>query len=246
MSVVLVTGGTGTLGRLLVPVLQAGGHDVRVLSRRPGAGTHTGDLATGDGVAAAADGAEIIIHLASDRRLARTDEQQTTRLLAAAGSCHHLLYLSIVGVDAIPFGAYQRKLACERLIAASDVPSTVLRATQFHELLAMILGIAARGPLAVLPLDMLFQPVAAADVATCLAELAGGPPLVRAPDFGGPEVLTGWQIAGAWRARYHRPRAVLSVRFPGPVYRAYADGLNTCPEHADGQQRWADYVTSRS
>jgi uncharacterized protein YbjT (DUF2867 family) len=246
MSVVLVTGGTGTLGRLLVPALQAGGHDVRVLSRRPGAGTHTGDLATGEGVEAAAAGAEVIVHLASDRRLGRTDEEQTARLLAAAQSCHHLLYLSIVGVDAIPFGYYQRKLACERLIAASDIPSTVLRATQFHELLAMVLGTVGRSPLAVLPLDMIFQPVAAADVAARLAQLVDGPPLVRAPDFGGPEVLTGWQIAGAWRARYHRPGAVLSVRFPGPVYRAFADGLNTCPEHADGRQRWADYVTSRS
>jgi uncharacterized protein YbjT (DUF2867 family) len=242
MSIVLVTGGTGTLGQALVPILASRGHDVRVLSRRPGAGTHTGDLASGTGLAEAAAGAELVVHAASDRRMGRSDPAQTRNLLAAVSDCRHLLYVSIVGVDAIPFGYYRVKLACEQLIADSPVPATTLRATQFHQLLAMMLRTAGRWPVAPLPLDLPFQGVAAAEVATRAADLLDGPPLGRAQDFGGPEVLTGWQLTAAWRARHGRPRSVLNVRLPGRAYRAFADGLNTCPEHADGRQTWAQFV----
>jgi uncharacterized protein YbjT (DUF2867 family) len=242
MSIVLVTGGSGTLGRHLVSILGARGHEVRVLSRRPGGGTHVGDLASGDGVAQAGAGAELVVHAASDRRMGRTDRQQTANLLDALPSCRHLVYVSIVGVDVIPYGYYRAKLACEELIGGSATPATVLRATQFHELLATALRATGRLPTAPLPLDFLFQSVAAAEVAGRVADLLAGPPLGRAPDFGGPEVLNGWQLVAAWRARLGSPRSVLNLRLPGRVYRAFADGLNTCPDHADGRQRWAEFV----
>jgi uncharacterized protein YbjT (DUF2867 family) len=242
VSVVLVTGGSGTLGRCLTPILAERGHEVRVLSRRPGAGTHVGDLSTGLGLTEAAAGAELVVHAASDRRLGRTDPGQTANLLAVAESCRHLVYVSIVGVDAIPFGYYQAKLACERLVEASGVPSSTLRATQFHELLAMALRSVRRWPVVVAPMELVFQSVAAAEVAARVADLVEGEPRGRVADFGGPQVLSGWQIAGAWRARHGWPRSVLSVRPPGRVYRAFADGLHTCPEHADGRQTWAEFA----
>ena len=248
MSTVLVTGGSGTLGRLLVPILAGRGHEVRVLSRRPGGGTHVGDLATGDDLAAAVAGAELIVHLASDQRMGRSDLVQTANLLAAAeaaGSCRHLVYLSIVGVDAIPFGYYRKKLECERLVEASPVPSTTQRATQFHELLATALRATGRWPVSVLPLELVFQSVAAAEVAERTADVLEAEPIRRAADFGGPEVLTGWQIAGAWRAVHGWPRRVISVRLPGRAYRAFADGLATAPGHADGRQTWAQFAAAR-
>jgi uncharacterized protein YbjT (DUF2867 family) len=246
VSVVLVTGGTGTFGRKLVPMLAERGHEVRVLSRRAGRGTHVGDLVTGAGVAVAAAGAEIVVHAATDdsARMGRTDPEQTRRLLAAAGDCRHLLYLSIVGIDAIPFGYYQRKLACEEIIAAGSVPYTILRATQFHELLALALGAASRLPVAPLPVGWKFQSVAAAEVAAHAAGLLDGEPAGRAADFGGPQVLTGWQIAGAWRAVHGRPRAVIGLRVPGGASRAFTRGLNTCPDHAYGRQTWAEFLRS--
>jgi uncharacterized protein YbjT (DUF2867 family) len=246
MSVVLVTGGSGTLGRYLVPILRARGHDVRVLSRTPDGGTHVGDLASGAGVAAAAAGAELVVHAASDRRMGRTDLRQTANLLDTLGSCRHLVYVSIVGVDAIPFGYYRNKLACEELIGGSATPATVLRTTQFHELLAMILRSASRLPVAPLPLDSVFQSVSAAEVAGRVADLVTGPPMGRAPDFGGPEVLNGWQLTAAWRARLGEPRSVLNLRLPGRIPRAFADGLGTCPDHADGRQTWGEFVASQS
>ncbi|WP_025348586.1 SDR family oxidoreductase [Nocardia nova] len=245
MSTVLVTGGTGALGRHVVDRLRERGHEVRVLSRRPGAGTHVGDLATGEGVRAAVDGVDTIVHAASDfRRFGTPDLRQTGNLLAASGGVRHLLYVSIVGIDAIPFRYYRNKLACERLITESNVPHTILRATQFHDLVAAVLSGVQRLPIAPLPRDFRFQPVDTADVATRLADLAEGEPLGRAADFGGPQVATLGELAEVWRQYRGGPKRVLPLPLPGRIARAFRAGANTCPEHADGTRTWADYVAS--
>src|SRR5205823_4288941 len=118
MPIILVTGGTGTLGRPTVAHLQSAGHAVRVLSRRggcpvsdsvgvladsadrtPGITWFTGDLSTGDGTAAAVDGADVVVHLATSR--GRRDVQQARNLLQAArdAGTAHLVVMSIVGID---------------------------------------------------------------------------------------------------------------------------------------------------
>ncbi|MEV0298545.1 hypothetical protein [Nocardia sp. NPDC050710] len=114
----------------------------------------------------------------------------TEHLLAAATGVEHIVHPSIVGIDRIPFRYYRNKLACERLIEASGLPYTIVRATQFHELIAFGLHTAGRWPIAPLPLDFQFQPVASAEVANRVAELSEHAPTGRAPDFGCPEVLT--------------------------------------------------------
>ena len=244
MATVLVTGGSGTLGGHITGLLRARGHDVRVLSRRPGAGTHQGDLTTGAGVEAAADGAGIVVHAASDtRRMGRDDVAQTRRLLEALGpATTHLLYVSIVGIDEIPFRYYRRKLACEELVSASAVPSTILRATQFHELLAFVLTAVERWPVALLPAGFRFQTVAAAEVAARVVELVDGPPAGRADDLGGPEVLDLSAMVGRWQATRRRPRRVAWVPMPGRVGAAFREGRNTCPGHRDGHETWDSFV----
>jgi uncharacterized protein YbjT (DUF2867 family) len=243
VSVVLVTGGSGTLGSHVVSSLRRRAHDVRVLSRRPGAGTHRGDLTTGEGVADAADGAELVLHAASDtRRRGRSDLEQTRQLLRAAGDAQHLLYVSMVGIDAIPFGYYRRKLACEQEIAASGVPHTILRTTQFHELLAWSLARVERLPVTPLPLEWRFQSVAAPEAAARAAELVDRDPVGRAPDFAGPEVLTVREIVAEWRRRRGRPRRVLNLRVPGKVSRGFREGRNTRPDQADGELTWSEFV----
>jgi uncharacterized protein YbjT (DUF2867 family) len=245
VSVVLVTGGTGGLGRHVVARLRERGDDVRVLSRRPGADTHVGDLNTGAGVADAARGAELVIHAASDnRRNGRRDLEQTRTLLQAAREASHLLYVSIVGIDDIPYAYYRRKLACERAVASGATPYTILRATQFHELIALLLRGAERLPLAPLPLDFRFQSVAAAEVATRTAELIHAAPLEETFACGGPEVLTLEQMARAWRDQRGRPRRLARLPVPGKIGRAFREGRNTCPEHAEGVQTWAQFVAS--
>lgn len=241
MSTVLVTGGSGVLGTHVVRLLRERGDEVRVLSRSAARGTHVGNLASGEGVAEATAGAEVIVHLATDPPTGRGDLRQTETLLQAAGDTRHLLYTAIVGIEHIPLGYYIQKLACERAIEASGVPATILRATQFHELLEQQLARVERLPVAALPKAFRFQPIAAAEVAERVAALAGGEPLGRAPELGGPEVLTLGEIA----AVRGRPRRVVNLPLPGKIARGFREGRNTCPDHADGRQRWSEFVTSR-
>jgi uncharacterized protein YbjT (DUF2867 family) len=250
VSVVLVTGGTGTLGKQLVPLLTAQGHQVRVLSRRDGAGTHTGDLTTGVGVAEAAAGAELVVHAASNtRRFGRGDVTQTRNLLQAIPEAAHLLYVSIVGIESIPLPYYKQKLACEEAIAShragDDGRYTIFRATQFHDLLALLLQAAERLPVAPLPVDFRFQPVAAAEVAERIAALLNQQPRGRADDFGGPEVLTLGDMARTWQSQRGRPRRVVRFPFPGRIGAGFRQGRNTCPGHRDGVQTWAEFLQAR-
>jgi uncharacterized protein YbjT (DUF2867 family) len=185
-SLILVTGGTGTLGRLVVPLLRSGG-PVRVLSRgtrdAAAAGIEyvTGDLATGAGVAAAVDGAEIIVHCAGSRT---GDDDKARRLVAAAAPAgvRHLVHISVVGADRIPlassvdralFGYFGSKRAAEQVVAESGVPWTTLRATQFHDLILMVARQLAKLPMIPAPAGFRFQPVDAGEVAARLPVCQG-------------------------------------------------------------------------
>ena len=184
-SPILVTGGTGTLGRHVVPRLRDAGCDVRVLSRHrhpPGDGVEfmTGDLATGEGAQAAVAGVGTVVHLAGS---AKGDEDKARNLLRAASRAgvRHLVYISVVGADRIPvssgvdramFGYFAAKLAAERVVADSGLPWTVLRATQFHDLVLMVARQLAKLPVVPIPAGFRFQPVDADEVAARLVELA--------------------------------------------------------------------------
>ena len=150
-----------------------------------------------------------------------------------------------MGIDRNPLRYYRNKLACEELISASTVPHTILRATQFHDLVAGVLRAVGRLPVAPLPLDLQFQPVATDDVAARIAQLIDAAPAGRAPDFGGPEVLTLAELVRTWHTRYGRPRRVVPVPAVGAVARAFRSGANTCPEHAEGTGTWAQYLAAR-
>src|SRR5262245_6477632 len=118
LTSILVTGGTGTLGRLVVPLLQG---DVRVLTRRPREATHVaGDLLSGEGVQAAVDGADVVVHLAGD---AKHDETTTRHLVRAAqrAGTGHVVYMSVVAADRVPLGYFRAKYAAEQIIADSGL-----------------------------------------------------------------------------------------------------------------------------
>jgi uncharacterized protein YbjT (DUF2867 family) len=239
---IVVTGGTGTLGRPLVERLRASGQQVRVLSRRPGPERAVADLLTGEGVEAAVAGAGTIIHCATTIRGAK-DVRATENLLAAATAAGrpHLVYISIVGIDQLPVGYYRGKLAAEQLIERSGLPYTILRATQFHDLLCTAFGMLAKLPVLVVP-AIRCQPVEVGEVATRLAELATGEPLGRVADFGGPRVLPLTELARAYLTATGRRRAVLGIRLPGKTFRAATAGENLTPDHADGTITFDSYL----
>jgi uncharacterized protein YbjT (DUF2867 family) len=165
MNEILVTGGTGVLGRRAVDRLRAAGHETRVLSRSGRPGTIQGDLLTGAGLDGAVDGVETIVHCASNpyRKTRRTDVGGTELLLQAAARAgvSHVVFISIVGVDRNPYYPYFRvKLDAESVVERSPVPWTILRATQFHDLVLKALRLLDRLP-AVMPIPggVLFQPI---------------------------------------------------------------------------------------
>ncbi|MCP3804017.1 NAD(P)H-binding protein [Allokutzneria sp. A3M-2-11 16] len=235
---ILVTGGTGTLGRAVVAHLRETGHRPRVMSRRPGPGHVVADLVTGSGVDAALDGVDTVINCATTLR-GKRDVTATKTLVDAVrrAGCRHLVHVSIVGVDRIRFGYYNGKLASEEVVRA--VPHTILRATQFHDLLRRVFSGLAKLPLVLVP-DLRFQPVDVRDVAARLVELALGDPIGRAPDFGGPEVREAADLARSYLAG--RRRRIVPIRLPGKAFRAYRAGFNLTPEHADGRITFEEYL----
>ena len=129
----------------------------------------------------------------------------TRRLVDAAlhAGSPQLMYVSIVGVDRIPWRYYGAKLDAERLVASSGLPWTIQRATQFHPFLSAMLDRLARPPVLVAPRSFRFQPVDPADVADRLVQHVASGAVGRAPDFGGPEVLSrrpAWRAPGCGRA----------------------------------------------
>jgi len=244
MSEILVTGGTGTLGRALVARLGEQGHTPRVLSRKPGPGRVVGDLETDAGIAAAVRGVDAVVH--ASWRLGHDLAQARTLLdTARAENVPHLVFVSIVGADRVPLPYYRDKIRIERMIADSGVPWTVLRATQFHDLLTTLFGVLGRSPVLPVLAGARFQPVDVRDVAARLAALAAGPPAGRAPDLGGPQVRDMADLARAWAATTGRRRAVLPVRLPGRVARAVREGGLLAPAHADGRVTFEEFLAAR-
>jgi uncharacterized protein YbjT (DUF2867 family) len=244
MTTILVTGGTGTLGRLVTERLRADGHDVRVLSRH--AQPYAVDLrAGGEALDAAVAGVDTIVHCATTPR--GGDERAAAHLIAAArrAGVGHLVYISIVGVDRVPFGYYRSKLAVERLIEESGLGWTVLRATQFHDLPLMLFEVQAKSPVILLPAGVPDQPIEVAEVAARLAELAAGAPAGRVEDMGGPEVRSLESLARAYLKATGRKRAVVNVPLAGKAYRAFRAGGHLTPEHAVGKGTFEEHLARR-
>jgi uncharacterized protein YbjT (DUF2867 family) len=240
---VLVTGGTGNLGRIVVAKLREAGHDVVVLSRRTQPGHSVrGDLRTGQGVPTAVEGVDTIIHLAT---APRGDAEACSRLLAAtAPASPHLIFTSVVGVDRIPLRYYLAKKECERLIETSGLPFTIQRATQFHSLVFRLFATQRRLPLLVAP-AFDFQPIDVRDVADRVVEHVAAGPREWVPEIGGPEVRSANSLAQSYLAATARRRKVVGVGLPGRIFAGFRAGANLSPGHADGTVTFEDFLDER-
>jgi uncharacterized protein YbjT (DUF2867 family) len=246
---VLVTGGTGVLGRRVVERLGFEGVRARIFSRSGKPGTMRGDLLTGEGLEPAVEGVDTIIHCASSplRRARGVDVEGTGRLLevAAEAGVSHLAYISIVGIDLAPSYPYYRiKLETERVVESSPVPCTILRATQFYDLVLMALRFLDRLPVMVIPRGFLGQPIDAGEVADRLVELALSGPAGRVPDIGGPEVGTLADAARDYLRVKGSKRRIFEIPVPGKTARAIREGALVCPDRAYGKIRWEDFLRS--
>lgn len=254
---VLVTGGAGNLGRRVVARLGAAGREVRVLSRQPhpdadGVSYLRGDLATGDGIAAAVAGVGTVVHCAGGPK---GDEDMTRMLVraAAAAGVTHLVFISVVGADRVPVrsrvdramvGYFESKLAAERVVADSGIPYTTLRATQFHDLVLSVAQGLAKLPVILVPAARC-QPVDVDLVADRLTELSLGEPAGLVAEVGGPHVQ--WLpelIRDYLRATGHR-RPVVGLPLAGSVGRAFRDGANLTEDRLGTGQTFKEFLTSR-
>jgi uncharacterized protein YbjT (DUF2867 family) len=186
---IVVIGGTGLIGKKLIPLLRERGHEAVAAS--PASGVNT---LTGEGLAEVLAGAQVVVDVSNspsfeDKAVLEFFETSGRNILAAeaaAGVGHHVA-LSVVGADRIPDSGYMRaKVAQERLIKGGKVPYTIVRATQFFEFLGGIAGSGADGGAVRLP-DAPMQPLAADDVAAALADVAVGPPANATLELAGPE-----------------------------------------------------------
>ncbi|MER5640105.1 NAD(P)H-binding protein [Kitasatospora sp. NPDC002227] len=252
-NVILVTGATGVLGREVVERARRAGVPVRALTRRaepprtPGVSWCTGDLLSGEGLAEAFAGVRTVIHCATDAKRYRNDLPAFEQLIAAARTAGvgHVVNISIVGIDQVPFPYYRVKLAGEQLLRASGLGWTNLRATQFPELLDSAFGALAKSPVVPMLSGARCQPVDQGEVAERLLELALGEPAGDAPELAGPKVYDLLALTRSWlRAAGHR-RLVLPVPLPGRLGAALRSGGLTNPERAVGRRTWEDFLRTK-
>ncbi len=215
---IVVIGGAGLIGSKTVGILRQGGHEIIAASRKSGI-----DAVTGRGLKETLAGAAVVIDLANspsfeDKAVMAFFETSGRNLLAAeeaAGVRHHVA-LSIVGTDRTPDNGYFRaKLVQEKLIAASGIPYTIIRATQFMEFLGTIAAASADGNVVRLS-PGLFQPIAADDVAAIVADVALAPPRNGIIDIAGPERAPFNEIIARYLKAVDDPRGV--VRDPEARY----------------------------
>ena len=188
---IVVIGGSGLIGTKLVNKLRESGHEA--LAASPSSGVNT---VTGEGLAPALAGAQVVVDVANapdweDNAVLAFFETSGRNLLAAeaaAGVSHHVA-LSVVGTDRLLASGYFRaKMAQEKLIKASPIPYTIVRATQFYEFVGSIAQLATEGQTVRLP-PVLMQPIAADDVAAVMADVALAEPLNGTFELAGPEPI---------------------------------------------------------
>jgi uncharacterized protein YbjT (DUF2867 family) len=250
---VLVTGGTGLLGRHVTPLLQAAGFRTRVLSRHEHESTDgveyvKGDLVKGEGIEAAVAGIATILHLSGGAN-AKGDDEATRKLMSAASRAgvRHVVCISVVGADRIPLGYLKTKLAVEQAVTDSGVPSTTVRVAQVDDLVLTMTKAMGKLPVVPAPGGLRLQPIDARDVAARLAELTVGEPSGRVADLVGPNVYTLRELVEGYLRTRGKRRMMLPIRIPGKAGRAYRAGENLALEGATvGRRTWEDFLADRS
>ncbi|MEV4564086.1 NAD(P)H-binding protein [Nonomuraea sp. NPDC049419] len=248
-----MTGGSGRLGRVVLEKLVEAGYGVRAASRVPRAAAGgvrwvVAELTTGAGVAEAVSGADVVLHLASapykGRYTRRVELDGTAALLGAARAAgvRHLVYVSIVGVDRVPWGYFRTKVEAERLVRDGGVPWTILRATQFHEFVAAALQGMARLGFTIADPRVPMQTVDVRDVAGHLLATVARGPGGTIEEYGGPEVLTMEDAVRRWQRARGLRRPVLRLRLPGASGRAFRAGHLITEAHPRGTITWNDYL----
>lgn len=261
MDTVLITGGTGHLGRDIAGLLTSQGHHVRILARHPGEDRSvewiTGDLSTGAGLAEAVSGVDRIVHAATNSPVAQrgqirpgdlirspsdVDVDGTRKLLAEAeqAGVGHFLHVSIVGVQESRMPYSRVKAAAENVVRDSAVPWSIVAATPFYWLLARMMDTMAARRIWPLPSNLVMQPCDSAEFAAYVVECLADGPGRRRDDFAGPQAQTLVELARQYQAACGITRRIFSLPVPALVIRAA--GPQTAPHGRHGKTTWSEWL----
>ncbi|MBG0741326.1 NAD(P)H-binding protein [Paeniglutamicibacter antarcticus] len=265
MATIAVAGGTGRAGRMVVAEALRRGLEVRSISRhRPSPDSPksisdaeyvTADISSGQGLCEALAGADLLIETLDAKSGAALKVLPATsgRLLrtAAAAGIHRAVLLSIANAGQADYGYYKVQAARARQYQRAALPTAVVAATQFHDLVAGIFSSGARYGLIPVIRGVSFQPIATADVARALVDAAmesapGSAELHGTRIIGGPEVLTMRQLVGQWKTATGRKGMTTPLPLPGSLGRFLRQGGNLVPEHAAGTITFSQWLESRA
>ncbi|MEU6735713.1 SDR family oxidoreductase [Streptomyces physcomitrii] len=249
-SPILVTGGTGTLGSHVVPLLREAGRDVRILSRHPkesspGIEHVSVDLLKGEGIEPALKDVEILLHLAGGPK---GDDKATAHLMAAAknSGVKHVVYISVIGADRVPVAWLKQQHGAEQAIIDSGLPWTILRAAQFNDLILTVVEKMTKMPVVPCPGGLRFQPVDSREVAARLADLTLGTPQGMVRALAGPKVYGMRELATSYLQARGKKRPMMGMRMPGKAGKAYRAGENLALEGNDvGKRTWEEFLAER-
>ncbi|WP_406318946.1 SDR family oxidoreductase [Streptosporangium sp. NBC_01639] len=238
-----VIGGTGLIGSQVVQNLNAAGHEAVPHSLSTGV-----DVLTGQGVDAALADADVVVNLTNsptfDADSPAFFQTSMDNLLAAArrAGAGHFVILSIVGVDQVPeLDYYRAKTLQEDLLKAGPIPYSIVRATQFMEFIDAVLSWTADGDTVRLPRTPI-QPIAAADVAAAVADVAAGSPLSGTLDVAGPEVYPLDELGRITLAAKGDRRSVTTDDTAGMFAAAHGDVLTAGDGARIAPTRYADWL----
>jgi uncharacterized protein YbjT (DUF2867 family) len=243
---IVIVGGTGLIGAKLVNLLCSQGHEV--IPASPSLGINS---ITGEGLNEALTGAQVVVDVTNapsweDKAVLEFFETSTRNVLAAeakTGVGHHVA-LSIVGSERLPASGYLRaKVAQEKLIKASSIPYTIVRATQFFEFVGRIADEATREQTVHLP-SVLFQPIFSDDLTANVAKIAVGKPLNGTVEIAGPDAIPFDEVVREYLAAHHDPRSVVTdkqARYFGTMLekRSLVPGENALL----GSRHFADWLS---
>lgn len=255
MAHILVTGGTGDLGRAVVTQLLARHHTPRVLSRQTspdlpsGAEALIGDLTSGSGLSEAVKGVDTIIHCASSPKAPLATDIGGTRMLvqsARESGSPHFIYVSIVGADHSPAPYYQAKREAEDLIVQAGFPWSVVRATPFHSFALRLIQSLGTDTLNVIPIppDTRLQTIATDEVAERLVTLAEHGATHQIEEMGGPQVLTLEEMVQSYLRERKREARLRAVELPNALFAACRADKPLSPAATRGKQTWDEFVRS--
>lgn len=252
MAEVLITGATGTLGHRVVCEATDAGHKVRALSRKPRVGytgVHwaQGDLLTGAGIDDALEGLDTVIHCATQGTRDK-DVVSANNLISAArrAATTNIVYVSIVGIDRIPLPYYKTKLRVEEALAASGLGHTIVRATQFHDLIETTFSMQRFAPALFAIKGVRFQPIDTRDVAIHLVSLIDKGPAGRVEDIGGPAVYHHDELGQMYLTAHNSRRRVLTLPLPGGIIAGFRSGANLVPANPIGTIGFSEYLARTS